>query len=429
MKRILFVDDEPHILDALKRTLRGDRNQWHMSFVSSSEDALAVLATSAFDVIVTDMRMPGMDGAALLEHIQQRHPGMARIVLSGHMEVEAALRVAAIAHQFLSKPCEPDKLRRAIERACDCRTMLNDERIRRAVGAIGRLPSLPSTSAELLGALQHDDVDLARVGKTIEQDVGMTAKILQLVNSAFFGLSSEVTNVRTAVNYLGLETLRQLVVSVEIFRTFQPSDVCGFSLVDFEVHSQLAARLARRLPLPQRLASIITVAALLHDAGKLVLASRLPDQFQRALCVAREQRVPLHTVEEEVVGTTHAYVGAHLLNLWGLPNPIVEAAWGHHTPMSPVVPTSELDIVGATHVADALAHEMIDNAAGKGIAGCDLLNLDYLAELGVTRQIPAWRALARREVGICDNDDACIEHATATCGDESLTENRPVQVK
>jgi HD-like signal output (HDOD) protein len=357
---------------------------------------LALLEAGPYDVIVTDMRMPEIDGAKLLEQVQERYPGVVRIVLSGHVELDAALRVAPIAHQFLTKPCDPEKLRAAIERACESRAMFSDEDTRRVIGSVGRLPALPSTCASLFSALQDPEVNLAQVVKIVEQDVAITAKVLQLVNSAFFGLRNEVTSVHAAVNYLGLDTLKQLVLTVEIFRTFQPAPIFGFSLTGFEVHSQLAAHIASRLPLPQRIASTAIVAALLHDTGKLVLASRLPARFELALRTAFEKNVPLHTVEEELTGTSHAQVGACLLDLWGLPKSIVEAAGAHHRPAAAPPPGRELNILAATHIADALANELGETAAEDASPACNLLDEDYVAALGMTDRLPAWRAAARQ---------------------------------
>jgi HD-like signal output (HDOD) protein len=396
MKRILFVDDEPRVLEGIQRMFRPQRKEWEMAFAKNGEEALELLERGAFDVVVTDMRMPGMDGGQLLDRVQERHPSVGRIVLSGHVELEAAMRAAPVAHQFRSKPCDPDQLRDAINRACESRVMLSDESVRSIIVALGRLPVLPSTSATLLHTLQEPDADLARVAQIVEHDVGITAKILQLVNSAFFGFHSEVTSVLAALNYLGLDTLKQLVLSVEIFRTFQPAPLPGFSLESFEAHSRLTARIAIRLPVPQRIANAATVAGLLHDVGELVLVSRLPRKFELALKVASERAVPVHQVEEEVIGTSHTQVGAYLLYLWGLPNSLVEAARGHHNPVAAEPGARQLDIVGVTHVADALAHEVNQTPDGDAPPGSSLLDIHYLEALGMADEVPCWRALARQ---------------------------------
>jgi HD-like signal output (HDOD) protein len=396
MKRILFVDDEPKVLEGLQRMLRPQRKQWEMVFAGGGLEALAILETGPFDVIVTDMRMPAMDGATLLQHVQERFPSVIRVVLSGHVEMEAALRVAPVAHQFLSKPCDPEKLREAIERSCQCTSMVADETVRRVVGAIGKLPSLPSTCATLLAALEDPDIPLTEVGKIIEQDVGMSAKILQLVNSAFFGLLREVGSVAAAVGYLGLDVVKQLALSAHIFRTFHPAHpIAGFSLDAFQAHSRLAARIASRLPAPASLIPAAVVAALLHDAGKLVLAARLPGQFELALRLSREERRPLYAIEEGLIGTGHAEIGAYLLGLWRLPKPIVDAVYLHHHPPAQQS-TPELDILACTHIADALAFELAHGLPGDAPLACSLLDERYVAALGVADQIPVWRALAQQ---------------------------------
>jgi HD-like signal output (HDOD) protein len=395
MKRILFVDDEPRVLEGLQRMLRPQRKRWEMVFAGGGEEALAILHSAPFDVIVTDMRMPAMDGARLLQHVKERFPSVIRVVLSGHVEMEAALRAAPVAHQFLAKPCDPERLREVIERSCECTSMVTDETVRRVVGAVGKLPTLPSTCAALLAALEDPDIALADVGKIIEQDVGMSAKILQLVNSAFFGLLREVGSVAAAVGYLGLDIVKHLVLSAQIFRTFHPvHPVEGFSMDGFQAHSRLAARIAGRLPAPDSVISAAVVTALLHDTGKLVLAARLPVQFEMALRVSRDEGRPLYVVEEALIGTGHAEIGAYLLGLWRLPPPIVEAVYRHHHPAPPATP--ELDILACTHIADALAFELAPGRSVDAPPGCSLLDEAYVAAAGVTDQVPVWRALARR---------------------------------
>jgi HD-like signal output (HDOD) protein/ActR/RegA family two-component response regulator len=395
MKNILFVDDEPMVLQGLQRMLRPHRGLWDMSFAAGGAEALAMLETKPFDAVVTDMRMPGMDGARLLELVRERYPATIRMVLSGYFESETAMRAVPVAHQFLAKPCDPEKLREAIERCCGFANLLPDVALRRVVGALGKLPALPRNSVRLVAALQNPDVPLDEIGGIVERDVGITAKILQLVNSAFFCLPNRVTSVRMAVSYLGLDTLKQLVLSVEIFRSLQPSQpIAGFSLEDLQKHSHRAARIASLLPASQTVLTTGVVAAVLHDAGKLVLAARLPHEFQLALQSSQAQQRPLHVVEEEQLGTTHAEIGAYLLGLWGLPDSIVDAVCRHHRPLAPEGARG-LDALAITHIADGLACEVARDPAEDAPAG-GVLDLAYLAHLGLDAALPAWRIMAQQ---------------------------------
>jgi HD-like signal output (HDOD) protein len=395
MKRILFVDDEPLVLSGLQRTLRPRRRDWEMAFAESGAAALALLGAKPFDVIVTDMRMPEMDGATLLMHVRDRFPAMIRIVLSGYFDMDAAVRAVPVAHQFLVKPCEPAALQQAIERSSSSRSALREETVRRVAGAVGELPSLPRSCAELVQALEKPDASLTEIATVVGQDVGMTAKVLQLVNSAFFGLRQEIADVRVAVSRLGMDVLKQLVLSVEVFRSFQPpKDLDGFSLAAFERHSLDVANITWRLPLAKSVTSKGTLAAFLHDVGKLVLATRLPGPFAEALGKARADQRPLHLVEEEIIGASHAETGAYLLSLWGLPSAIVAPICLHHRPSGDEVAGEGLGMVAAVHIANALAHEQAPElGAADPVNG--RLDLEYLAALGVTGEVAAWRRMAK----------------------------------
>jgi DNA-binding NtrC family response regulator len=152
MKRILFVDDESRILDGIRRMMRTERERWEMEFALGGEAALLAFDSGNFDVVVSDMRMPGMDGATLLTHIRDRSPASVRIILSGHTELEAAIRAIPVAHRFLAKPCDAVALRETLERACTLQDLLSRAEIRRVVSTIGELPSLSATVATVLKA-------------------------------------------------------------------------------------------------------------------------------------------------------------------------------------------------------------------------------------------------------------------------------------
>jgi len=394
MRRVLFVDDEPRILEGLRRMLRPQRHEWEVAFAPGGEAALAMMEALPFDVIVSDMRMPGIDGATLLCRVREQYPQMVRIVLSGYTELSAALRVVPVAHQFLAKPCDAEMLRVAVERACHLKALLSDDSIRRTVTGLGDLPSLPRTYQALTQALADPDTSLQKVAKIIEQDVGISAKVLQLVNSAFFGIAHSMTNIQSAVSYLGINTLKNLVLSVEIFRAFKPKrDLPTFSLEKLQQHAQLATHIAARLPVPKHLAEIAVVAGMLHDVGKLILAWKLSEHFEEVLAEALETRCPVYKVEQREDGFSHAEIGAYLLGLWGLPYSVVEAVALHHGPNR--VPHQNFDAISAVYVANFLAHELEQSSGG----GPAVYNMeDYqeeFATLGIREMIPEWRAMAK----------------------------------
>jgi HD-like signal output (HDOD) protein len=386
-RRILFVDDEPRILEGLEDMLMRYRREWDMSFATGGREALERMRDAPFDVIVTDMRMPEMDGAALLRAVMAEHPETVRIVLSGYSEMQAAMRAVPVAHQFLHKPCEPELLEGVINRACSLQSLLGDEALRALVGRLKQLPALPATYAALQQLLGDDQTNARDLAAVIEQDMGMSAKVLQLVNSAFFGIGRPIAAIEQAVGFLGMNTIQQLVLAAELFdRTDLPAD-SGLSLEALRDHALLTAGIGRRIVSGyRREVEDATTAGLLHDIGKVVLAVELPAQLAEARDVACTSRRPIHQVEQELFGITHAEIGAYLLGVWGLPYPIVEAVANHHAPER--VPEPRLDTLAAVHVADVLAHEC---EPGHRNCPAPTLNQDYLAAAGLTGQIPHWR--------------------------------------
>lgn len=399
MKRILFVDDDVNILEGLRRLMRSRRHEWEMEFASGGIEAVRLVDAQAFDVVVTDMRMPVVDGATLLRHVQRQHPQAIRIVLSGHTEVEAALRAAPVAHQFLLKPCDPTLLREAIERACNLQGLLGCPEVRRAVASIGSLPSVPEIHAHVTEALSRNPVDLDDVARFVERDVAMTAKALQLVNSAFFGLPRRVTSVRDAVNLLGTNMLKHLVLSVEVMGTMISPYPDQAEADRVHRHALLVGSIAMRiLKDHDRVASEDAyVAGLLHDIGGLVLRSQLGETYAQVREESLRTGTPQHEVEVKYFGASHAEVGGYLLGVWGLPYPVVEAVAYHHTPH--LAPATAFGVLDAVYVSEALA-ELVSRDAG--MDAVPKVSAELLMKKGMTHKLPEWidmaRALATRDL-------------------------------
>jgi putative nucleotidyltransferase with HDIG domain len=384
MKRVLFVDDEIRILEGLEDMLRRRRGQWTMRFALGAEAALEALGEEPFDIVVSDMRMPGMDGAELLRLVRDNHPDAIRIILSGHTEEEAALRAIPVAHQFVAKPCSREVLEGVIDRTCGLRDLLGNEAVRRAVTELGRLPSLPRAYADLTHALEDPEVTTEEVAEIVGGDVAMCAKLLQLANSDFFGIGRPISQVSHAVSYLGLGTVRALALTFGVFESANGGADVRRIVERLQDHAFRTAALAAAIADAGREEAF--PAGLLHDIGKLVLTVCRPSEYARSEEIARAEKRPLHDVETGEMSVSHAEVGAYLLGLWGLPDPVVEAVAFHHWPSNAGNPT--WGAVGAVHVADALRHER------EGAEGIALLDLDYLHAAGVASRLPEWRRIA-----------------------------------
>ena len=398
MKRILFVDDEPRVLEQLRQMLEPQKDQWDMAFAPSGKAALSLLDASPFEVVVSDLAMPGMDGAALMKIVCERHPAIVRIVLSAPQEMETALRAVPVAHQFLLKPCDPNMLRVAVERATSLSNVLSNKLLANLVGSVKDLPVLPRTYMALRQKLAEPDAAVRDVVNIVEQDVAISAKVLQLVNSAFLGLPREVSSVKTAVGFLGIDTLQDLVLSPGVFSVFdQLAKLPGFSCEELQAHSQLTVKIAGQIPASAHVPGIAVVAGMLHDVGKLVLATRTSEHFKRALKGAETEGRPLHAVETELMGVSHAEVGAYLLGIWGLPSPVVEAVAHHHHPAR--VPQDLRDAVAIVYISNILAHQVAGRAPLPESSSQPEIDPEYLDRIGVSEQFPSWQEMAKASVG------------------------------
>ena len=391
VKRIIFVDDEAPILDGLRDVLRKQRSVWEMTFVVGAAAALAELERQPFDVIVTDIRMPGMDGATLLEKVKQDYPSSVRIVLSGQAEPEAARRAMRVAHQFLSKPCDGETLRSVIDRACNLQNLLHAEALRAMVGRLRTLPSLPQVYVDITNAMERPNTTMGDIAAIVERDPALVAKTFQIVNSAYFGTAREITCVQEAVRYLGIDAMKSLVLTEHLLVTMRCPKFDGFSLGEFQRHSWMTARLAKSLLRDGSRANHAYSAGVLHDIGTVILACAAPDQFAAVLAAARETKRQVHDVERELMGTTHAEAGAYLLGIWGLPFWMVEAVAFHHNPSH--VTTSGRDVLLAVHVGDRLVSDFVEPP--------DALEETFRSltdeERGLMLEQSKWKALVKEE--------------------------------
>ena len=391
-KRILFVDDEPMVLKGLQRTLRKMRDEWDMTFSSSAKEALEILDQNPTDVIISDMKMPEMDGTQLLAEVKDRHPHIVRLILSGHVEQDTTIKSVQFAHQCLSKPCDVEVLKQTLAKLFALRDILSDNALKKIVSQIETLPSLPSIYTEIIEEMHSEDPSIKNVGAIIGRDVSMTAKILQVVNSVFFGLPQKISNPQQAVMLLGLETIKSLVLSVKIFSEFSQKKYSWFNIDAIFNHSISVSAHAKAIvkseKMNQELINYSLMAGLLHDLGKLILATNFQDTYRQLVTDLQNTGHNLWQLEHETFGTSHAEIGAYLMGLWNLESPIIEAIAFHHCPVKSE--STQMGLLTAVHVANSMDHQETLSEDHESDLQCDG---EYLDRLGVSNRIPEWRQI------------------------------------
>lgn len=380
-KRILFVDDEPAILAGLQNLLYKDRKRWDMVFALGGQLGLDEIRKEPFDIVVSDMRMPGIDGAALLNVIKDESPATVRIMLSGHADREAIVRALPALHQLLSKPCDAATLRNAIERSVDVADVDRDAKIRRIVGGVDKLPTPPDIFFDLSRLMQSPTTSVSEVAKVVTRDPGLSAKLLQLVNSAYFGTGQATTSIQQAVALLGTDRLRYIALTASVFSGPEDHATHVFSLEDLQQTAMRAAAFARAFADPEQRDEAFA-STLLHDVGLVVLALCRGPEFQLFMERIKHGEHILD-VELELFGVSHAEVGARLLAIWGLPAAIVDVVQFQHDPGS--APESRRKLASIVHVAGTIARRH---------ATIQPLNHESLVRAGCADLVAGWCALA-----------------------------------
>jgi HD-like signal output (HDOD) protein len=356
--------------------------------VESGTAALEFMEKVSVDIVVSDMHMPVMTGAELLNRIAEQFPHTIRIVLSGQADERMILETVSCTHQFLAKPCEPEVIKATIERACIIQSRIADERVNRIASRFSSLPSFPSNYDELVGKIRDPEGSIEDVARIVSRDPAMSAGILKLVNSAYFGVGRRVIDMIEAVNFIGLDTLRSLVLSVHMFRQFENNLPEGLSLDKLRDHSirvAIGARaIAKREGRSDTFCGEVFVAGMLHDLGSLALAENFPALYIHCLKKAKADRMELWKVQREEIGFDHAEAGAVLLAMNGLPDDLVDSTAWHHRPLESNV--AGFSILTCVHLSDAWSDE--DGGNSSGDSEVDAV---YIRQNGFEKRLAGWK--------------------------------------
>ena len=424
-KRILFVDDESRVLAGLRRMLYPLRNEWDMTFAGSGREALSILENGEeYDAIVSDMRMPDIDGSELLNTVKERYPNMVRFILSGYSDRDMILRTIGSTDQFLTKPCDPEMLKETLNKAFEAQKMVDKRRIQKMVSGMKNLPTLPDLYLKLREVLSSSKSSFRQIADIVSQDVTVTAKVLQLVNSAFFGLRHRIENIQHAVTYLGLETLKAVVLTADVFSKFSEQEIERFNVRELYRHSisvgVLGKKIAETISSDKLFIDEVGMIGILHDIGQVVFIRNKAEEYYELLQANRQMPMGLYAFEEKRFGISHAELGGYLMSLWGLPENIVNAISFHHHPT--LGSKTQFSGTTAVYVANILDHEPAwdipqtgtapaDGVQQPGVPGNepqqpasvdesilhDLSGFDvkYLETLGITNNIALWRKMCQ----------------------------------
>lgn len=357
MKSILFVDDEVQILKALKRLFHN--SNYEVLFAESGAEALEIFNSQSIDLVVTDIRMPEMDGFELLRHIKTISPLTLRVTLSGYTDSKNILKALEdnLAKLYVFKPWDNQELITTIDRLFEVQALLNNTNLLNLINNITDLPTVPMLYHDICGLIEQD-ASIDQIAKKIEQDQSIASKILRVANSAFYG--AKTGNITQAIMYIGLTNVKNIVLSNSVFNEFGADKNLHYNLWEHvNITNKLMNAIYPKL-LGKKVPNVFASAGLLHDVGRVIVLNYFIDVQNEMLNAAQEGPNKCITdLENEFIGTNHQLIGGYLLNWWEIPHPIVEAAMFHHDPLNPVVINKEL--VAVVHLANYYSWEILQD--------------------------------------------------------------------
>jgi putative nucleotidyltransferase with HDIG domain len=361
--RVLFVDDDPVLRD-LYGSLGSDlRDQYEVFTAANGKEGVQILQKKAFDVVVSDLTMPGMDGVQFLGHVVRTQPDSARIIISGYLDRLKIAQCLFVGHRYFNKPCDSKGLTALLLKLAGFREIVSNQKVRRVIGGLGSLPGPPDTYIKLEDVLSSAYSSLNDVAAVVEQDIGVTAKLLQIVNSAQFGVARQIVSPTEAVQLVGVEVVRGLVLGLQAFSVYKSNPAKKAPPAELWDHSLRIALTARRLAQAHGLShdacEMAFLGGLLHDIGKIVIVANAPEETTDVINFARNYQIPMHEAELRRFGATHAQIGAYLLALWGIQDQVVRLVEHHHSPES--FPENEdcapLVMIHAAHAIESKAEK------------------------------------------------------------------------
>jgi HD-like signal output (HDOD) protein len=404
-RAILFVALDPQDTAAAATGLKGRLHKWRLGFAATTQEALTLLRAAPFDAVIMNLQAQGVVPNRFFKEVMESCPEALRIGLTGSDDRRSIQHAGVPVHQFLARPLEPMVLTAVLARAFAARDFLSQEHFRRLVAGIQALPVIPATYTRIVELLKSDDPSVERIGQAVAEDMALSAKMLQLVNSTFFGLGRTICHPTEAALFLGVETVKALVLSLSVFSQLSQPRLKEFKPEALWQHSWTTGVLARRLcefeETERAVADESFLAGLLHDVGKLILAENYPLALEKNMEEANQKKIGLWEQEFSVYGASHAEMGGFLMRRWGLPPGVVDAVTFHHRPM--LARNRSFAAVTAVHLANTLPRVM----AGDSALPSDSVDMGYLATLGMEERLDEWKEYLAR---IMERADAQVSN-------------------
>jgi HD-like signal output (HDOD) protein len=358
VKRILFVDDETQILKSITRLFMD--TEYEVLTVESGAEALTFLEAEQVDVIVSDMKMPKMDGYELLSQVKKRFPKIVRIILSGFSNERVVFDALKknIAKLYILKPWENIVLINTIEKVFQIENVLrNNEKVLKLINNAEELPTIKTSYGRIINVIENDQ-EVYKIVEAIECDNSIAIKILHIVNSSYY--SVKTGSINRAVAYLGLDNIKNIVITSAFIDGLNFSNKENKRLEQLWRHGFIANRIISIIYnefLYKKIPETEMNAGLLSNVGIIFMIHSSHDKYMEMFEEVEKNNGNLIEFENKAFGTNHQEIGGYLIQWWDIPLPIVEVALYHHDPFNNNVINRQ--IVFVAHIAEKYAWDII----------------------------------------------------------------------
>jgi putative nucleotidyltransferase with HDIG domain len=382
---VLFIGGNPVWFHQAERDIYCLQPTWLCQRAENGARALDLMQSASFDALVLDGR--AVNETDLQGDLQEKIRRSICLVRCDVSDRSAIARWNRSGITPVPEDGDAAALVAGLTRARRLRDWMAERAVQKLLSLVHKLPAVPRLHAQVTEQLRLPDASIRTVALLISQDPVMSAKILQVANSAFFGRAQEVNDAADAVMVLGTERVRSLILLAGVFSQYGDARSACFSPETIWDHSLQVAMFARAIAFAEtkdaRMAETAFTAGLLHDIGKLILAANVPEMYGAVQRVQASKKVSQQEAEQIMLGTTHAELGACLLGTWGLPLQILEAIAWHHVPERST--DNGLTLLAAVHVANVFAHADSQDGAS------DPIKLGFLLRVGLGDCRDRWR--------------------------------------
>jgi HD-like signal output (HDOD) protein len=379
---LLIVGDNKELFAGVLDVVPTICPYWDIRFASDAASAEGMLGDDddTIDAVVVQARLSDADGLRFLESVRRTHPRLARLLVVSQLSSGRPKNLGQVAHEVIAHPFNAIHFVSVVEAVIETQRRITDPALQRLLSDIDVLPTPPKSVLELNQALQQPEAEIPAIAAIVDENVAVTAKLLRVVNSSYFGLQTPIAETAHAVAYLGLDTVRNLVGGLELLNALQPGDPDVVTEVEnLQAHSLVVAGVAQGFMKTRQASQDAYIAGMLHDVGLLALVSCAPTHYLALREEALHSGRTLAECEFDVVGATHTAIGAYVLGLWGFPSWLVEAVSCSHD--AEALPEWALDATSAVFVAEQTVNANPETATWEGSLA---LAPEYLDALGLS---------------------------------------------